>query len=498
MNDDLTVRVRELATGKMRRLAKTASAIVDTIFSPDGRQIAFGGRSTALQIIGLEDGAKPRTLYQNQEMAIFPADWSRDGKNILAGVIRKDGTGQIALVSVADGSARLLKSFSWGYPGGLSLSPDGRYIAYEDLDDGSRNNDIFLLAADGSREIPLVKHPANDSVLGWMPDGRFVFRSNRKGTGDIWVMKIAAGKPQGAPKLVTSDVPGFRAFTVGFTRDGSYYYGHSPRPASLDVYITTLDVQKGKVINPPARVSQRVGPTKAPAWSPDGRYLAYVSVRQNVLCIRSLENGKERKLRLEKIGGLAWLRWSPDGRSLLTRAYNKKRGDTFRIDPQTGDSTALSGAWHGQWSPDGKAVFHTTEEPAIAPKSFSIVKRNVETGRPTELYRARFHFRLGLVAGWSAVGLSLATEDPLRHAHRRRKAPRIAPTRSRGILRLVSGKFTACMDTGWTALALLWRDRRTPSARGKEQSWRARSRVVANLLGRRGTPKAQAGNGSNA
>ena len=71
---------------------------------------------------------------------------------------RGDGTNQIALVSVADGAARILKSLAWRYPESLSFSSDGRYVAYT-LPAGrdSGQHDVFLLEIDGSREPSLVE-----------------------------------------------------------------------------------------------------------------------------------------------------------------------------------------------------------------------------------------------------------------------------------------------------------------------------------------------------
>ncbi len=108
---------------------------------------------------------------------------SPDGKQILATFSRKNGTGQIVLVAVADGSVQVLKSPFHGpdiYNFKMSFSPDGRFIVYNVPQKDSYANDIVLLRSDGSREIPLVQHPANDILLGWEPDGnRVLFASDR-------------------------------------------------------------------------------------------------------------------------------------------------------------------------------------------------------------------------------------------------------------------------------------------------------------------------------
>ena len=192
-NNDLAI--YELATGKRRSLTDNASwyepdeyqFALYSVWSPDGKQIAYQWWSNLIElcVIGL-DGSKPRTLYSSEENEwARPYDWTPDGKQILACVTEKDGKNKILLVSIADGTVRVLKTLdkyygpkdsSWYTPEGMSFSPDGRYIVY-DYPQNEDSRDISLMSADGSREIPLVEYPANDFVLGWAPDG-FCQRSN--------------------------------------------------------------------------------------------------------------------------------------------------------------------------------------------------------------------------------------------------------------------------------------------------------------------------------
>src|SRR5207249_1958236 len=132
-------------------------------------------------------------------------------------------TFQIAVISVVDGSVRVLKTLD-SYSLKIRFSPDGRCIAYDARQQDSDNSDIFLLAADGSREIRLVEHPADDQLLGWTPDGNYIlFASDRSGTMSAWLQRVSDGKPQGPPDLVKQDIG--QAQPVGFTRTGSFYYG---------------------------------------------------------------------------------------------------------------------------------------------------------------------------------------------------------------------------------------------------------------------------------
>ncbi|MEE8200589.1 MAG: hypothetical protein V3R29_05400, partial [Candidatus Acidoferrales bacterium] len=403
--------VYDLVTGEKRSLtgkgSDSAGVAGHSVVSPDGQQVAYTWNEHDLRLIGL-DGSGPRLLYQNEELTyLIPRAWSPDGRDILALFRRNDGTSQIALVSTADGSARVLKSLEWRWPRGQqSFSPDGRYIAYDSpTRQDSPEHDIFLLSTDGSREIPLVEHPADDFVLGWAPDGkRVLFASDRMGTLGAWAIPVAHGKPQGSPELVKPDM-GQGVFAMGFTRKGSYYY--ETHTVISDVYVVTLDPATGKLAGAPKKVSESfVGSNYGPDWSPDGQYLSYVRRRENdpsgfpergsTIVIRSLQTGEERELS-PKLQDLLGPRWSPDGRFLLIPGTDPKtsRWGLFRMDPQTGDVAALvesrPGSWMvmPEWSPKGEAIFYMLHEDSELPaKKESIVMRNLKTGQEKKLYSA--------------------------------------------------------------------------------------------------------------
>ncbi|HEX4946491.1 MAG TPA: tetratricopeptide repeat protein, partial [Blastocatellia bacterium] len=240
--------VRELATGQKRRLTDNQNAPTEAkgtpqfpIFSPDNRQIIYTwvkkDRALDLRIIGL-DGTGPRVLYRSEDvLEIYPAEWSWDSQFILALIHSKQSGYQIVLVSTANGTVRVLKTMGRFGASKLSLSPDGRYVAYDfRSQENARENDISLLATDGSGETPLIVHPAHDRLLGWSPDGKSIlFGSDRAGTLSAWLQRVADGQPQGEPELIKQDLG--RVFPMGFTRSGTYYYGLEV--ANVQAFLTT-------------------------------------------------------------------------------------------------------------------------------------------------------------------------------------------------------------------------------------------------------------------
>jgi Tol biopolymer transport system component len=396
-SEDLAI--HDFATGQNRQLTKhpgVGEFVYSSVPSPDGKQVAYSWYNADdfcdLRIVGL-DGSEPRVLYRNAEVSwLYPTDWSPDGKNILAILPRKEGD-QVVLVSVVDGSLRALKTIQADFMERLRFSPDGRYIAYDSPQrPGSLERDVFLIALDTGREIPLIQHPANDSVLDWTPDGKgILFRSDRSGTMGAWLMQVAGGRAQGTPELVKPDL-GSNFKPMGFSAKGSYYYAVGT--VRSDVYVAELDLASGKVLVPPALATQRfIGSNEKPDWSRDGRALIFLSRLGSAgewdiraLCVRSTDSGEVRELPL-KLNRIGWIRWFPDGQSLLASGHPPNEFGIYRINVQTGESilvSDLSLGWPVIFSPDGKTIFRYRYNQAA--KSSSIMERDLETGRERELH----------------------------------------------------------------------------------------------------------------
>jgi Tol biopolymer transport system component len=335
MNSYGDVAVYDLSSGEIRRITSDATeteGAYECVVSPDGRLIAYGwlnneDGSEELRMVGI-DGSKPVVLYKDENgVPMAPADWSPDGKEIL--VYHKG----IAMVSVDDGSMRILKKSNPKYLNGrMRISPDGRYIAYDwppEGDNSSRN--IYILAADGSYNAPLIEKPSNDVLLDWCPDGKdLLFRSDRTGTWDAWRIRFKEGKTAGPAVLIKQDLGAIEP--LGFMRNGTFFFMSSYM--GMDIYTARIDLRTGKVIEEPEMPIERgVGKNVSAAWSPDGKYLAYIS--EGSIHVRSEKTGEEKEISPQP--GFYGLEWFPDGSSF--KVYGEdiegKRG-LFRVDIETG------------------------------------------------------------------------------------------------------------------------------------------------------------------
>jgi len=382
--------IHDLTTGENRRLtgqkAWDGTFAENSRWSPDGRQIAYTwerGETAEVRVVGL-DGAPPRILLQGKQYPWATVeDWSPDGRQILARLYPGTGgsewlTSDLSLVSTSNGSVRRLKQMnrpSIAYYCYMKFSPDGKYIAfdYQNVSASSPDKDIVLLSVDGAVETPIVKHPADDYLLGWAPDGTSIlFASDRTGAIDAWVQPVAGGRPAGEPRLVRKNVGAISP--LGFTRDGAFFYGQG---AGLrNIYVATIDrTQKAMTATYRKLELPFEGRNDTAEFSPDGKRLAFVrashrragdsgEVSSNSICVRSLDTGEEVTLPLNLRA--PWLRWSPDGSSILVNAYDSQKTCVRRVDLVSGTTRELFPTDKNireemhlspDWSPDGRSVY---------------------------------------------------------------------------------------------------------------------------------------------
>jgi Tol biopolymer transport system component len=407
--------VRDLVAGRDRRLTNKGSwtdsdeFAEESTISRDGKQVAYGWFNKdfryELRLANLSGEPNPRRLFDNEEIDwMAPYDWTPDGKWIAVAIARKDRTAQIGLVSAIDGSLRVLKSVDWRGATKLFFSPDGKHLAY-DLPHGeaTEQRDVFLLAIDGTREIAVVAHPANDVVMGWAPGGKhLLFASDRTGDMSLWALPVADGKPQGAPELIKTDIG--KPWSMGITGSGAMHFG--VQSGSRDVQVASLDFNSGQVLSVPANpVQSYIGTNSWPDFSPDGKYLSYTSRRDQggrvfVLGIRSLETGQTRELRTN-LNYLFQLRWMPDGRAFSVQSNDRKgRQGIYRIDAETGETTPILISEPGVysttvgWSPDGKKLYYRRGDAVT--KEELLLEREVSSGKEREILSRKEFFTAAL------------------------------------------------------------------------------------------------------
>ena len=401
--------LRDLTTGEERTIAEKG-ATVSSAISRDGELVAYDwcvdaeGRSgedapCELWVAPLRasnHGAQRRVFANTDVFRLQVHDWSPDGTRIAISLRRRDRTSQIGWVDAAGGTLHVLKSIDWRGPTRMFFSPDGQDLAF-DLADSDRtdDHDVFVIALDGSREIPAAVGPGNDVVVGWSQDGRdLLFASDRRGAMGLWAQPFVDRKPQGAPTLVKADFG--NVIPLGLTRSGALYMTAASWDEDIEIAPFDRAAKPGAPVRP---IRRMVGTNNQPAWSPDGKWLAYQSARGTslatgafggpaALAIRAGDSGETRELR-PALSYFRDLTWAPDGQSLVVYGTDLKgRDGIFRIDQRSGDVTAIVAISRADepgyeglfWSPDGRRLFYRTRNGAVHARDLALGTERVLAG----------------------------------------------------------------------------------------------------------------------
>ncbi len=202
---------------------------------------------------------------------------SFDGRQLgLSSGVDKLGGSVVYTVPAAGGTPRQVTPRGPSYLHGWS--PDARSLLFT----GQRNGDfdIYRVPATGGKEVRLTTAAGLDDGPEYTPDGQYIyFNSARTGTMQIWRMR-ADGSQQEA---VTHGE--FQDWFPHVSPDGKYLVFVSflkdevpadDHPFYKHVYLRRLPIGGGtpQVI---AYVYGGQGTINTPSWSPDGKYVAFIS-----------------------------------------------------------------------------------------------------------------------------------------------------------------------------------------------------------------------------
>ena len=361
LHDLVTGTDRQL-TNETGRSLQEAEYAEGSAFSRDGRQLAYGWRLRGrnvyqLRVVSLEGNGIPRptVVVDNDNVEwLAPYDWTPDGRFVAVLLRRQDGTAQIAMVSVATGELRPLKSMEWRALSNLALSPDGRYIAFDFVAVDARRRDLHVLATDGSGETGLVTSSTDEAVVGWSPDGRHVvYVGDRTGSSDLWSIGVAAGKSIGEPQLLKRDVGQF--WPMGVSASGTVIGATFSPPLSGKLKLTALTSPERRGAGGTQVLDEFTGPVTDVRWSPDGRSFAAIGqwfgIRPltprypDLMTMRfkvwqpGHSEPREIRTNLDYVNNFEW---SAGGNSfVVTGEDRRRRRGLFKVDAQTGETALI-------------------------------------------------------------------------------------------------------------------------------------------------------------
>jgi Tol biopolymer transport system component len=250
---------------------------------------------------------------------------SPDGKRVVM-VIRENGFHDIWIYDIRRGTLTRL-TFEAGDNSSPVFSPDGQRIAFLRLKDG--NFSILVKPADGSRsEETLLPPQSFRSVpFSWSPDGKILayMRIGRTGKGEIWVLPLEG---EHKPQLVLASQ--FDNRSPAFSPDGKYLAYSSNENGRNEVYVMPFRGGSGKW-----QISTNGG--RGTYWQRDGKQLLYME-SGNIMGVDIATQPTFHAstpgviVPAKAMGNLAGFDVSPDGQRFLVLQQNSEAAQTGQIN----------------------------------------------------------------------------------------------------------------------------------------------------------------------
>lgn len=197
LNSDLWI--YDLARGVGRRFTSEPGYQSSPVWSPDGRQIAFGIHGHVMSNLMVRDvvgSGGSRSLVPPSGNFQFPSDWSRDGRSVAFSQFDEATGLDIWLAPLADGRAPFPFRQTAYNEGRARFSPDSRWLAYESDETGRM--EIYLQPVDRSAE-PVSISRTGGTDPRWQRDGRALFFFGPGGRFYAVSVRLGRAAQVGAP-----------------------------------------------------------------------------------------------------------------------------------------------------------------------------------------------------------------------------------------------------------------------------------------------------------
>ncbi len=390
-------------------------------FSPDGSMIAFTGQydgDVSVYVMPVEGGEPKRLTYhpsiQRTSERFGPdnmvMDWHPDGERVLfrsRKEINDWWDGRAYLVSI---KGRLPEPLPMATAGFTSLSPDLSKVAYCPIYrdfrtwkryKGGMAQDVWIFDLGSYDAEKITDWEGTDNLPMWYED-KIYFNSDRTGVLNIYCYDTNSKKIRQVTTFSDFDVrwPSLGPDGIAFENGGYLYVldlpseslhkvqihlatdRHSMRTEFVKVSdkIRDFDLSpdgkravfsaRGEIFTVPAKegntrnLSNSSGSNERhPAWSPDGKWIAYISdaTGEEELCLVSHDGNEEIRLTADGHCHRYHLTWSPDSKKLV---FSDKDLKLYYIDIDSKKLFQIDEAKRNEirdyvWSPDSRYLAYT-------------------------------------------------------------------------------------------------------------------------------------------
>ncbi len=252
---------------------------------------------------------------------IYDLSLSPDGRSI-AFISTQSGSSEIWIANVAGGQPRRITGTS-GIKKQIRWSNDGKWIAYVAVRPG-KAGDIRLVNAVDGNEVAVTETTEDERQPTWSPDSRSIaFTERATGRNRIAIADVESLEVRTLVEVAASNLqwsPDGKA--IVFVSDPLL---SDDKRDNDDLFVISAEGGSPRLLTPGTQRFRDY----APSWSPDSRNIAYASESSGYsnIYIVDTQGGSRRRLTNEDVESFA-PKWSPDGRSI---AYVRNESAQFHI-----------------------------------------------------------------------------------------------------------------------------------------------------------------------
>lgn len=330
---------------------------------------AISGRTDAQRTIGVAAGStaatvEPTTVQPASSAEFIVGEIKRHrrgaiaifGVLILLAVVLTYGVYRLRPVSnsaVSFQSMTITRLTTSGRAADGAISPDGKYVAYLNLDEGGRMT-IWLRQVATSSNVKIVDSGQKGFFgiprgLTFSPDGNYLYYRARTeiptGTTNVYALFRIPVLGGDSRKVIDS------AFSpVSFSPDArriAFARNNAPVMGESYLIVANADGTEEHVIDKHKLSEQFTAPgwPMGPVWTPDGKRIVCASgVYPSSLIEVQVDNGAERQIGAQHWANIDHLSWLPDGSALLLTAQEESsaRFQIWQVSYPSGEARRIT------------------------------------------------------------------------------------------------------------------------------------------------------------